>query len=59
MTAEWSSILQAQDLAVLMLFAGVCAFVLNWYLFPRAQRIMAWLAFVLATGLVLWMLMGR
>jgi hypothetical protein len=46
MTPEWTAILRMHDRAILMMFVGVCAFALNWYVFeskPAVQRVMAWI----------------
>jgi hypothetical protein len=42
MTPEWASIMRMHDTSILVMFAGVCAFALNWYIFTsaRAQRVM-------------------
>ena len=45
MTPEWAAILRTHDQAILLMFAGVCAFALNWYVFeskPAVQRVIAW-----------------
>jgi hypothetical protein len=47
MTPEWAAILRMHDQAILLMFAGVCAFALNWYVFerqPTVQKIFTWVA---------------
>lgn len=47
MTPEWAALLRMHDQSILLMFAGVCAFALNWYVFeqyPEAQRILTWTA---------------
>ena len=37
MTPEWAAIMQMHDTSILVMFGGVCAFALNWYVFTGAQ----------------------
>jgi len=36
-TPEWAAIMRMHDTSILVMFAGVAAFALNWYVFTSAQ----------------------
>jgi hypothetical protein len=42
MPGDWAAIMRMHDQSILVMFVGVCAFALNWYMFTseRAQRIL-------------------
>jgi hypothetical protein len=42
MPSDWATIMRMHDQSILVMFAGVCAFAMNWYVFTgeQAQRIM-------------------
>lgn len=42
MPSDWGTIMRMHDTSILVMFSGVCAFALNWYVFTseRARRIL-------------------
>jgi hypothetical protein len=55
MTPEWSAILRMHDQSILVMFGGVCAFALNWYVFenkPAVQRVMTWVPLLSSVAVI-------
>lgn len=48
---EWRAIIASYDQMIIILFLAVLGFSINWYAWPKARWILAWLAIVVFISL--------